>query len=68
MSLLNSKTYYKHSLNRVFFFIRAYLELYWGYKNKKLVTNRVTSYEMEAAGFEPASRGPDTNLSTCVVY
>lgn len=23
---------------------------------------------MEAAGFEPASRGPDTNLSTCVVY
>ena len=23
---------------------------------------------METAGFEPASRGPDTNLSTCVVY
>ena len=24
--------------------------------------------KMETAGFEPASRGPDTNLSTCVVY
>ena len=28
---------------------------------------RVIGY-METAGFEPASRGPDTHLSTCVVY
>ncbi len=25
-------------------------------------------FDMETAGFEPASRGPDTDLSTCVVY
>ena len=37
-------------------------------KNKKPTTTRVTGYIMETAGFEPASRGPDTNLSTCVVY
>ena len=25
-------------------------------------------YIMETAGFEPRPEGPDTNLSTCVVY
>ena len=41
---------------------------YWGNKNKKPTTTWVAGYIMETAGFEPASRGPDTNLSTCVVY
>ena len=35
---------------------------------KKPSTVVVESSDMETAGFEPASRGPDTNLSTCVVY
>ncbi|EPP69568.1 hypothetical protein M458_08875, partial [Staphylococcus epidermidis Scl22] len=34
----------------------------------KPTTTWVAGYIMETAGFEPASRGPDTNLSTCVVY
>lgn len=37
-------------------------------KNKKPITTWVIGYIVEAAGFEPASRGPDTNVSTCVVY
>ncbi|EUN37171.1 hypothetical protein AS94_08670 [Staphylococcus aureus subsp. aureus 300-169] len=37
-------------------------------KNKKPTTTKVADYIMETAGFEPASRGPDTHLSTCVVY
>ena len=52
----------------VFFYVVAHLWQYCGNKNKKPATNRVTSFKMETAGFEPASRGPDTNLSTCVVY
>jgi len=28
----------------------------------------VESYIVETAGVEPASKGPDTHLSTCVVY
>ena len=35
---------------------------------QKPTTTWVAGYIMETAGFEPASRGPDTNLSTCVVY
>ena len=37
-------------------------------QNKKPTTTWVAGLIMETAGFEPASRGPDTNLSTCVVY
>lgn len=36
-------------------------------KNKP-ITAMVIGYIVEAAGFEPASKGPDTNVSTCVVY
>ena len=39
-----------------------------GQQNQKPITKRVTGYIVETAGFEPASRGPDTHLSTCVVY
>lgn len=46
----------------------AKLGQYWGNKNKKPLTTRVKGYIVETAGFEPASRGPDTDLSTCVVY
>lgn len=37
-------------------------------QNKKPTTTWVAGFIMETAGFEPASRGPDTHLSTCVVY
>ena len=54
---------------RTFFLcVGAFLGQYWGNKNKKPTTTVVAGYIMETAGFEPASRGPDTNLSTCVVY
>ena len=46
-------------------FIRC---LFIVHQNKKPTTTWVAGYIMETAGFEPASRGPDTNLSTCVVY
>ena len=39
-----------------------------GQQNKKPTTTWVAGLIMETAGFEPASRGPDTHLSTCVVY
>ena len=39
-----------------------------GATKQKPTNTRVVGYIMETAGFEPASRGPDTNLSTCVVY
>ena len=49
--------------------------LFWGHiwgkigaTKQKPTTTWVADYIMETAGFEPASRGPDTNLSTCVVY
>ncbi len=56
------------SLHGVFLLLGAKLGQYWGDKNKKPLTTRVKGYIVETAGFEPASRGPDTNLSTCVVY
>ncbi len=37
-------------------------------RKQKAHNHMVAGYIMETAGFEPASRGPDTNLSTCVVY
>ncbi len=46
----------------------AILWQYCGNKNKKPTTTKVAGSIVETAGFEPASRGPDTNLSTCVVY
>ncbi len=41
---------------------------YWGNKNKKPTTTWVADSIVETAGVEPASKGPDTHLSTCVVY
>ena len=37
-------------------------------KYKKGLATMAKPFDMETAGFEPASRGPDTDLSTCVVY
>lgn len=37
-------------------------------ENKKPTTAMVIGCIVETAGFEPASKGPDTNVSTCVVY
>ena len=37
-------------------------------KYKKGLAIVAKPFDMETAGFEPASRGPDTDLSTCVVY
>ena len=50
-----------------FFITVTNLWQYWGVKNKKPITTRVIGYIMETAGVEPASRDPDTNVSTCVV-
>ncbi len=50
--------------NRAFFYM---LWQYWGNENKKPITTEVIGYIVETAGFEPASKGPDTNVSTCVV-
>lgn len=59
----------RHLKNKVSFYTPvAYLWQYCGNKNKKPTTAWVAGLIMETAGFEPASRGPDTNLSTCVVY
>ncbi len=53
----------------VFFYVLGHI---WGnicaLENKKPTTTRVIGYIVETAGFEPASKGPDTNVSTCVVY
>lgn len=43
----------------------AYL---WQQKLKSLQPQWLKAVCMETAGFEPASKDPDTNLSTCVVY
>ncbi len=56
------------NLDNVFLCIGAKLGQYWGNKNKKPSTTRIESYIVETAGVEPASKGPDTHLSTCVVY
>ena len=39
-----------------------------GQRKQKPTTTWVGSAIYGDGGFEPASRGPDTNLSTCVVY
>ena len=52
----------------VSFYAVAHLWQYCGNKNKNPTTTMVIGYVVETAGFEPASRGPDTHLSTCVVY
>lgn len=59
---------WRSKIERLFLCIVAYLWQYCGNKNKKPTTTRVIGYIVETAGFEPASRGPDTHLSTCVVY
>ena len=58
---------WRSKIERLFMYCGISVAILWQ-QNKKPTTTWVAGYIMETAGFEPASRGPDTNFSTCVVY